>query len=379
MLTPDVGVAAVFTRRHFLAGCIALLGLPLFSAPRWAFAADARRQLIAGVGKSVCAVDLQSRQVAQVGVDFKPHGYAQNPGAPAQIWAFEKWGRGAAVIDFADGAVTKAFTSPENTQYFGHGLFSRDGKTCFAVREDLTTGLGHCIGFDPVTYQERFDIQATPGGLHECHLLEDDSFLVASNGAPVFFKDGILLDTPMVERSSLVHVDPVAGKVIDKKFIADDDQIIGHFAMSRTGAIIALSSQRRSAQVRHGAIYFGHVAQPTLRRVELPEPLAAKLVGEMLSIAIDETRNLALVTNPGGSSVLFIDSRNGTFLGALDNKIYGVVFDAALEGFIGSGQGLVLIKSQQEKVLPQPVQDKAGAAFVAAFDGAHSILADNWG
>ena len=347
--------------------------------PRFALAATAGRTLIAGSEKTVCAVDLSTRQVAQVPVAFKPHGYAQNPRQPARIWAFEKWGRGAAEVDFVTGAVSHAFVSPENMQFFGHGFFSRDGKTCFAVREDLSTGLGHCIGFDSETYREVMDIQATPGGLHECHLLTDDTFLVASNGAPVIFKDGVMLDSPMVERSSLVHVDPVVGKVIDKKFIADDDQIIGHFALSASGTILALSSQRRSAQARHGAVYFGHVVQPTLRRVELPEPLEAKLVGEMLSIAIDEARHLAVVTNPGGARVLFIDSRTGTFLGALENKINGVVFDEALAGFIGSGRELVLLTALQDKPQRLAATDKAGAAFLAGFDGAHSILADGFG
>lgn len=367
------------TRRAFLAGCTALLAMPLCGIPRLSAAAKVGRKLIAGSEKSVCAIDLDTRQVAQVSVTFKPHGYAQNPRQPAHIWAFEKWGRGAAEIDFASGAVAQTFISPEDTQFFGHGLFSRDGKICFAVREDLTTGLGHCIGFDTTTYQEVMDIQATPGGLHECHLLDDDTFLVASNGAPVIFKNGVMQPTPMVERSSLVHVDPGAGKVLDKKFIADDDQIIGHFVLSRAGAIIALSSQRRSAAVPHGAIYFGHLNQPALRRVVLPEALEAKLQGEMLSIAVDEARNLALVTNPGGSRVLFIDSQSGAYLGALENKINGVVFDEALAGFIGSGKELVLIKSRQDKARTLAAHDSAGAAFLAAFDGAHSILADGIG
>lgn len=366
------------TRRVFLAGCTALLSTGLCGLPRLAAAARAGRKLIAGSAQSVCAIDLTTRQVAQVAVDFKPHGYAQNPRSPERIWAFEKWGRGAAEIDFANGVVSKAFACPEDAQFFGHGLFSRDGKICFAVREDLTTGLGHCIGFDTATYKEVLDIQATPGGLHECHLLADGTFLVASNGAPVIFKDGVMLNTPMAERSSLVHVAPESGTVLDKKFIADDDQIIGHFALSQAGAIIALSSQRRSSSSNHGAIYFGHLTQPVLRRVELPEALGAKLLGEMLSIAIDETRNLALVTNPGGSRVLFIDSRDGAYLGALENKINGVVFDESLAGFLGSGKELVLIKSLQDKVLPQAVSDKAGADFAAAFDGAHSILADSF-
>lgn len=274
------------TRRAFLAGCTAVLTLPLCGISHLSAAAASGRKLIAGSEKSVCAIDLDTRQVTQVPVAFKPHGYAQNPRQPAHIWAFEKWGRGAAEVDFATASVAQTFASPEDTQFFGHGLFSRDGKICFAVREDLTTGLGHCIGFDTTTYQEVMDIQATPGGLHECHLLDDDTFLVASNGAPVIFKDGVMQSTPMVEHSSLVHVDPWAGKVRDKKFIADDDQIIGHFALSWAGAIIALSSQRRSAAVPHGAIYFGHLNKPALRRVVLPEALEAKLQGEMLYLRL---------------------------------------------------------------------------------------------
>jgi hypothetical protein len=329
---------------------------------------------IVGSGPSLCTIDLKSLFCKKTNISFSPHGFAQNPKNPNRIWAFEKWGASAAEVDILDGVVTQQLTCPSNTQFFGHGLFSPEGNTLFIVREDLETGLGHCIGFDTVHYKPILDYQVTPGGLHECHLLPDHTFLVASNGAPVIYNNGTFKKMPMVERSSLVHVDPVHGAVLDKKFIHDDDQVVGHFAISLEGSIVAISGPRQNTTQQRGAIYFGHLNKPSLEKVIWPDALNTTLFDEMLSVSMDNEAHVAVVTNPNSATLLFIDTRDGSFLGTLKNEARGVSFDENLGQFISNSKMLSLIDKDHTHAQALAIKTTAGDLYKDPLDSPHNLI-----
>ena len=340
-------------------------------------AADAKnRRLVVGSGNGVCSIDIAAKQTSLVEIDFLPHGFAQNPHRPNHIWAIEKWGTAAAEVDIEQKKVVATLQSPKDTQFFGHGLFSPAGDVLFIVREDMRTGKGHFIGYDATNYKPVLDYQVTPGGLHESRMLPDGTFLVASNGAPVIFRNGEFVKTELIENSSLVHVDSKTGKILDKKFIGDTGQILGHFLVTNNGTIVALSSPRRDSGQKGGAIYFGHIGKTGLQRIRWGKDIDDRLSGEMLSVAVSETDNVAVVTNPTSSMMLFVDIREGEFIGAIHQNAHGVSFDRDLGRFLATGTELSAVNGITKEMDVVELNDSAGDAFHGELGGAHSIIID---
>ena len=367
------------SRREFLKATSIMLGASILRCglPALAYASPVKgRRLVVGSSQSVCAIDLFEKKALQVPVGFLPHGFAQNPLRPNRIWTIEKWGSSAAEIDVEQQEVIATLKAPNDTQFFGHGLFSPKGDVLFIVRADMRTGKGHCIGYDATSYEPVLDYQVTPGGLHESRLLPDGTFLVASNGAPVIIRKGVFEKAEAIEKSSLVHVESKTGKILDKKFISDIEQVIGHFVVTNNGTIVALSSPRRDSGQKSGAIYLGHIKKPNLKRVDWGKDMDSHLSGEMLSVAVSETDGVAMVTNPGSSTLLFIDLRDGAFMGSIHGDAHGVSFDRDLGKFIATGSSVSLVNGLTQSVDRFELKDSAGREFHSELSGAHSIIAD---
>jgi len=381
------------SRREFLVGLSLLSAAGLTgSFPVIARAAEIpdNRYLMVGSGTSICAINLKNRQVHSVPVGFLGHGFVQNPLRPERVWAIEKWGRAAVEIDFKKGEVSQRMTCPETAAYFGHGFFAPEGNVLYIVQTDLLTGLGHLIGYDNGTFAQVRDYQVTPGALHDCHLLPDQTFLVVSHGSTMTIGPNKEHKyQPMLENSSLMRFDPRTNKVVDKKSIEDKDQILAHFAVTQNGSLIAIGLPRPetdptlptdplnpgNVDLKHGgAVYFGGLDEPGLRRVVLPDDVKVKLRGEVLSIAVDEAAHLAAVTNPASKTVLFIDLTNGIYIGQIGADAYGISYDPVMKEYLCSGGKISGIPDNRKDVSPFPVKTMTGEDFPNPFTGGHNTI-----
>jgi hypothetical protein len=312
----------MISRRAFLQGSAAIASTAALAGlmPKWAGAAT-HPYLITSKGRkkqtSLVAISLLSGGAITVPLGFEPHSFLQHPRHPNRIWAIEKWGANAAEIDLHEGQVRKVLRCPSNKQFYGHGLFAADGTTLFIVRVDLTKGIGHLVGFDTATYQQVEDYQVTVGGLHDSQLLPDGTMLVTSSGLYEYHDDD-KHDFKRIEDSSLVHIDLQSGKKLEQKFIHDDARVIGHFAQTAGGGIIALTSIADEAisEKDFGHIYLGNVQSNKLRKLDI-DPATGPYKGEMLSVAANDDGTMAMITNPNGRKMVVIDPKNGTYITTL--------------------------------------------------------------
>jgi hypothetical protein len=321
------------SRRAFLQGFAAVTLVA--TSPFHAFAGSQSshgEQLLMGTRKtSVGAYDLSSHALRETDIGFFTHSLIQNPANPRQIVAIEKWGPGLAVLDLDEMRVVQQLPAEKGTAYYGHGFYVNDGKVFFITRVSENTGLGHFIGFDAETLKPVIDYQVTPGGLHECSMVDENTAMVASAGVRNAYRTHV---AEKIEPSGLIRVDMKTGKVTDKMFIDNNVDMLAHFRKSVKGTIIAINGTRPTEKDKAGKLYYSKDGKAALRALELPEDVTRQMKGTMLSVAFSDDGNMAAVTSPYSHEALIIDADTGHVKQVIRDELYGVAYDHTQREFI---------------------------------------------
>lgn len=365
------------SRRAF---CNLVGGLALtahWASPLRLCAAEAVRgdAIVVGSMQDACFIDLAAQTLTHVPLGFMAHSFIQHPTKKKTFLAIEKWGPHAAEVDFIKQKVTKPIRSPEGTWFYGHGVYRQEDSAFYITRVDLKTGLGHLVAHHGYDYSPARSLQVAAGGLHECHFLPDRTLLVTSSGIRSY-GDGQPQAGTRVEKTALVHVDMNAGRVLSRMDVDNEDQILGHFRISHHGPILALSGARPNGKDKGGRLYYAEEAGKVFRMVELGEELYARIQGEMLSIALDEEKRIAAITNPVSETMLMVDMKTGQLIGKQKNDALGVVYDTSQRAFIATGAGIKRMASDFSK--NEPLNIATGFKNKKRMlDGAHALLVTN--
>ena len=325
------------SRRQFLelvAGTIASAAMPYVPA----FADIGKRTLITGIEPSLaCIVNLDNMKGDCFKIGFPAHSFVPIQHEPNRVWGIEKWGTHAAEIDIHSGKVLRRIESPQGTQFYGHGVFWPKKNLLLISRVDIAKSEGQLAAYDYATLKQVDAFIATPGALHECHLISEDTAMVTNGGLGT----GVNYQPrqgPHVERSGLVQIDLSTNKIVAKKPIDDDKQSIGHFLPLKNGAIIGLSVERPGTDATHGYVYY---APPNgqFRKLPFENALDSRVKGQMLSVAADEKTGIAAITNPASKTVIFVDTRQEKIAGWIEQEGQGMVYEPSL-GFLSSNNQL---------------------------------------
>jgi hypothetical protein len=373
MMRSSVAVNTMsLSRRSFLCGAGAfLMGAAVPFPVLAAGGAVAGDDCIAvGSGMGVCLINLARRTYDSIQVGFPVHSLVQHPTRASRFLAIEKWGYGAAEVDFATKTVIRKISSPKGTWFYGHGFTMPESDSYFITRASLETGLGSLVAYAPDTLTPGVAFEVTPGGLHECHVLADRTVLVSSSGIRTI-GNGMPQNGRRVAKTSLTHVDMKTGKVIMRMEIADEDQIIGHFHVSSRGNVLALSGAKPGGKEQGGRLYYAGNVGAALREIPIPGETQQHITGEMLSVDITADGSRAAVTSPMSSLIFLVDMEKGVFLRARQNDGFGVAYDPAADSFISTGKMVKGIDRNFADADVIPIQGDGQERF---FNGAHSIL-----
>jgi uncharacterized protein len=296
------------SRRDFLlAAGAAALGAGLGAA--CTLRPGGRKGMIVGAGRFLttdtgvtthvlCVFDLDGTRSRAIDMEFFGHGLAFHPHEPQRAVVFEKKGAGCCEVDLRVGRVTRAIRTPPHRAFYGHGAFSRDGAVLFATENHLETRNGLIVVRDAKTFQELGEFPTYGQSPHDCHLIDDGKTLAITNG-------GGLVDTDALP--SVTFVDAESRKLLEKLTFDTPRINAGHLAISARRDVIAISAPRdglpRESQggvtIRTGAGPFETMAKP--------QEVVQRMVGESLSVCVDDGRRVVGVTNPDGNIVTFWD------------------------------------------------------------------------
>lgn len=325
-------------RREFIQnGIQSIAGLyALSSIPQWAYGAGLHKKQIFIAGGNghgdVLWMELDTQKQLRVKAPVMPHSFLLHPAAEKTVVVIEKAGTKAAVCDFQSGKMRKLIECPKGFEFYGHGVFSGDGKTLYITRVERSTGIGHLAAYDARTYKEQGQVQVAPGGIHDSFLLSDKkTLLVTSSGLQVntYASGGAVVVKPRAEKSSLVHLDLETGKVKSKQFLNDETQSIGHFAVTPDESkIVAITvpfadGLLNNVEKGKGEIHTAAIGG-AFKKIEMPAEIQKKIHGEFLSVAIDADKDRIYATNPSGKMLFEVQNSTNKLVKAHDLHVNGL-------------------------------------------------------
>jgi hypothetical protein len=314
-------------RRHFLIGS----ALMLASASRsFAGLIDAEGDsavetgdLIAACrrpdgGYSVVVLTLDGMIVREYPLKERGHDIALDRASGQAVVFARRPGSFALAFDVHGRREPVLFTTPSNRHFYGHGVFSRDGRLLYATEHDNETRQGLIGVYNATAGYKRIGELPTYGiGPHEVILLKDGkTFAVANGGIETHIETGrekLNVDTMM---PSLAFIDSESGALLAQHKQSPDlhKLSIRHIAADAHGAVWFGGQWEGDAGDTPELVGCAAIDKP-LRIIEPDTPRGAELAGYIGAVAIDGTGRVLAASAPRAGRIIYVDTESGAIVG----------------------------------------------------------------
>jgi uncharacterized protein len=271
---------------------------------------------------SVVILRLDGSIVRELPLKDRGHDIALDPASGEAVVFARRPGSFALAFDVQGRREPALFTTPPNRHFYGHGVFSPDGRMLYATEHDNETRQG-LLGVYSATqgYKRIGELKTFGIGPHEVILLADGRTLAVANGG---------IET---------HVQPGIGTGREKLNV---DTMVPSLAFidSSTGDLIAQHSQSRDLHklsIRHiaadarGAVWFGAqwegeadetpelvgcagIDEP-VRIIEPKTSRGAALAGYIGAVAISGDKRVLAASAPRAGRVVYVDTERAAIIG----------------------------------------------------------------
>lgn len=245
------------------------------------------------------------------------HDATARPASPEVVVFARRPGNWFIVVDAAKGRLVSTVLSAKDRHFYGHGVFTPDGKLLYATENDVVTGNGVLGIYDASADYRRIGEIASRGiGPHDIAFLPDGKTLVIANGG--------------------LRTSPETGREVLNKDDMKPNVALVDWARDETLAAFELDAPFRALSIRHMAIAkdrtiaFGCQYQgdpndlpPLVGTVsasgkvalfEMPEVELLGMANYVGSMALDSSEEVVAATSPQGGSVALWNRRTGEFL-----------------------------------------------------------------
>jgi hypothetical protein len=249
--------------------------------------------------------------ISAVPLPARGHDVTFSPAAGRAVVFARQPGTFAVVFDPAGREAPVTIPSIEGRHFFGHGVFSPDGRLLYATENDFDAAAGMVGVYDVARGYARIGEFPTFGvGPHEVLLMSDGRTLAIANGGiethPDFGRAELNLDTM---EPSLAFVDAATGDLVGLlKLDAGLHQLsIRHMAVDARNRVW-FGCQFRG-DVRQTPQLVGYATlDGDIRLIELPPDALGALSNYVGSVAASANGELIAVSSPEGDSILAIDA-----------------------------------------------------------------------
>lgn len=306
-----------------------------------------------------------------VELSFLAHGLNPSPHDEGLLVLFEKRGPGACVVDLRAGEVVQVLHAGEGRQFYGHGVFSKDGSLLYCVETDLEDGQRGVLSVrDGRDFRVLGQLPTYGVAPHDCALMGDGDVLVVTNGgSPV----GVEADPPNV-----AFVDLRTNALLDSVRPTNPWVNTGHVAVASGGEIAVVSAPRDGLSPTDdlGGVSLRGPTGP-LRTATEPKALIDTLKGETLSVAIHEPTRTVAATTPLGNCLTLWSLDTGEPRGRLRlPEPRGVALSLDGDAFVlnyGNPPRTTRLDATTLR-LPDSEQERMGVP--SACTGSHILVAD---
>lgn len=253
-------------------------------------------------------VDLRSKTVSLIELDFLAHGIHLHADQPYRLAVFEKKGPHAVLLDLAERRVTRRITTSKNRFFYGHGVYSGDGSLLYCTETQLDDMTGLIAVRDAVTHEYVGDFPSYGQEPHECRLIDDARTMVVTNGG------GDHTGTA----PCVVYIDVASQKLLERVELTNADLNTGHSAVGADGGLVVVSAPRRGLETTDRGGVSIRPAGQAMQSIQFPFEVTSRMQGEALSVVIQDEEGIAAVTHPDGGMVTFWSVSERRLLKVLD-------------------------------------------------------------
>jgi hypothetical protein len=243
---------------------------------------------------AIINLDVETPVAEGVSTGFLPHGLTFDPHDARRAALFEKKGPGACIVDLQTRTVTRALTTAKTRHFYGHGAFSTDGALLYATESQLDHDYaGLLVVRDATTLRELGTLPTFGAAPHDCTLIDGGKTMVVTNGGGPLGKSN-----PCV-----AYIDLASEKLLEQVPILSTRYNAGHVALSTLGDLALVSAPREGlSNDELGAVTLRAFGQPPVT-ISRPHNIVKRMIGETLSVTINEADRTVLATHPLGDCV----------------------------------------------------------------------------
>ncbi|KRA50511.1 DUF1513 domain-containing protein [Devosia sp. Root635] len=304
----------------------------------------------AGGGYGAVLLGERGDLIASIALPDRGHDITISREAGRGVVFARQPGTFALVFDPAGREAPVTLTSVEGRHFYGHGVFSPDGRLLYATESDFEAAQGVVGIYDATDGYRRIGEFPTYGtGPHEMLLMPDGVTFVVANGGiethPDFGRTELNIDTM---DPSVVFIDRRDGRLVGQlRLEAGLHQLsIRHMAIDGRGRVW-FGCQYKGAPGESPQLVGYATMDGAIELVELPPGTLADLRNYVGSVAASADGGMVAVSSPQGDLLVAIDTegkrpvlvetlRNGCGLAADGAGFVATSGDGAMIGIAGA-------------------------------------------
>mgnify|MGYP005854124733 CR=1 FL=1 len=245
------------------------------------------------------------------------HDAAIAPGRRLAVLFARRPGRFAVVLDLAGRRSAGAFAPPADRHFYGHGVFTPDGRLLYATENDFDAERGVLGVYDVAAGFRRIGEIDTHGiGPHEAILMADGRTIAVANGGIATHPDAprMALNRSTME-PSLAYLDAATGDLIDKASLSPSlrQLSIRHIAEAADGSIW-FGGQYEGPATDPVDVVGRHRPGDAIGIVAAPDGLSSAMGRYVGSVAASRDGLRIATSAPRGRLVLVWDAETGDLL-----------------------------------------------------------------
>ena len=227
------------------------------------------------------------------------------------------------LVDYQQKRLVKRINSRPGYHFYGHAIFTPDGRYLITTENQITTGKGQIVIRDSLKdYQVSNQFSSAGIGPHELQLMPDAKTLVVANGGILTHPDRGREKLNLEEmKPSLAYLSLQTGKVLEQVFMPDElhKLSIRHFDVNHQGRI-AIALQYQGAKTDHVPLVAFHSRGSDLELVYAPDEINQAMKQYCGSARFDASGEFAAISSPRGNLVTFWNQKTGTFIRSVNSR-----------------------------------------------------------
>lgn len=300
------------------------------------------------------------RVLHEVALPDRGHDITFDPVSSRSVVFARQPGTFMVVFDHTGTMQPVTIGSAPGRHFFGHGVFSPDGKLLYATENDFDNAAGMVGVYDATDAFARIGEFPTHGvGPHELILLPDGKTLAVCNGGIETHPDfGAAKLNIATMQPSFVLIHRETGNLLEKHQLPPDlhKLSIRHMDIDAAGTVW-FGCQHEGPATERPPLVGRAVRGRELELLAMPDKLLGGFRNYIGSVAANRDAGTVAVSSPQGNSYAVIDARSGEVLSHRDlTEVCGLAPDRA--GFIATtGLGEIVLPGAGEIHQPDFVWD----------------------